>query len=65
VVLVVSIIVAGILVGVQTYPSLSEDPNLDALDLAVQCIFTADCVFKIIQEGAQFWLYWSEPFLTF
>ena len=68
---VFAIIVAGILVGVMTYPSMSPsdddmtpDPAvvkyLDAIDLAVQCVFQADVAFKILQEGTNPLNYWCD-----
>ncbi len=46
-----SIIIAGILVGVQTYPQMDDNMILTSMDTAVQTIFTLDCVFKIFREG--------------
>ena len=57
---VIIIIMAGIMVGVQTYPSMSRNTDaFEALDYFVQCIFTLDCLLKIFQEGPRPHLYWS------
>jgi hypothetical protein len=53
-----SIILAGVLVGVQTYPSMDGNLVLEKLNLAVQCVFTADCCFKIFMEGVNPLNYW-------
>eukprot|EP00613_Pedinella_sp_CCMP2098_P075335 CAMPEP_0171912944 /NCGR_PEP_ID=MMETSP0993-20121228/11445_1 /TAXON_ID=483369 /ORGANISM="non described non described, Strain CCMP2098" /LENGTH=1353 /DNA_ID=CAMNT_0012546867 /DNA_START=112 /DNA_END=4169 /DNA_ORIENTATION=- len=55
------IVVAGILVGVQSYPAMDGDPALAAIDATVQIIFTFECVFKIFAEGRKPWVYWSGP----
>lgn len=49
--MVFSIIAAGILVGVQTYPSMADNPIISVMDVIIQCIFTSDCVLKISREG--------------
>jgi hypothetical protein len=58
VLIVVSIVVAGVLVGVQTYPKLADLPIVNGLDMTVQCVFTFDCTIKIIQEGNAPLQYW-------
>ena len=58
---VVSIVVAGVLVGMATYPSLQNTSWLRDLDTVVQSIFSLDCLMKIFAEGrypTQYWLVW-------
>jgi hypothetical protein len=57
-VVVAAIIVAGILVGVESYPSMSSNAALLFLENVVQVIFTIDCALKIFQEGRRPWVYW-------
>lgn len=45
------ICVAGVLVGIQTYESLSDNTILLALDNVILVIFSTECVIKIIAEG--------------
>lgn len=52
------IIIAGINVGVQTYPAFEDNDGLAAIDLLVQLVFTCDCAVKIFQEGSQAPRYW-------
>lgn len=55
---VASIVLAGALVGVQTYPAMAGDPSVAVVDWAVQAVFTLDCVVKIAQEGRAPWRFW-------
>lgn len=43
--------VAGLLVGLQTYPELAEDPSVRAIDMAVLSIFIVELCVKIMAEG--------------
>jgi len=52
------IILAGILVGVQSYPLMDGNPTLAVLDYGVQIAFTFECVVKIFAEGAKPLTYW-------
>lgn len=58
---VACIVLAGILVGVQSYPSMNHNPSLAAVDLTIQVIFTLECVVKIFAEGTSPWVYWTGP----
>ena len=53
------ICVAGLLVGIQTYPEFADNPSVTAVDDTILGIFTAECVAKIIAEGPYFWRYWT------
>jgi voltage-gated sodium channel len=51
------IILAGLLVGVQTYDGMEVDPIVVAMDNIVLGIFTFECVLKIVAEGNKPWRY--------
>jgi len=51
-----AICVAGILVGVQTYPGLADNPIVDDLDHSVLAIFTLEIVMKVCMEGLKPWM---------
>ena len=53
------IIIAGINVGVQTYPSMSTNPILTILDEVILTMFSIECILKIISEGLIPWAYWT------
>ena len=55
------IVIAGVLVGLQTYPSLASDPAITLLDQSVLFVFTLEVVLKIIAEGMQPELYFVGP----
>ena len=60
--LVVScIVIAGILVGVQSYPSMDGNLGLLVMDWSVQILFTFECIFKIFAEGRRPLVYWLGP----
>lgn len=46
------IAMAGIIIGIGTYPGMSDDPTLDALDVIVSTSFALETAMKIIAEGA-------------
>jgi hypothetical protein len=52
------IVLAGILVGVSSYPSMSGNTDVKRLDLLVQISFTIECALKVLREGRNPWLYW-------
>lgn len=57
-IVIICIFIAGVLVGIQSYPSMDGHPALSGLDNAVQIIFTIDCAFRIAELGKrplQFW----------
>jgi voltage-gated sodium channel len=58
---VVCICVAGVLVGVQSYPSMDGNPILAVLDVLVQVVFTVECGVKIFAEGTRPLAYWTGP----
>ena len=49
--IIVTIVVAIVLVGLQTYPSLANNSTIVALDKVVLGIFAAECVLKIVAES--------------
>ena len=51
------IVIAGILVGLQTYPSFETDPVMLGMDQAILYVFCLEVVVKIIGEGMQPQLY--------
>ena len=56
-----AIIVAGVLVGVSTYPTLEcADWNV-ALDVVVTVIFIIEVFVKLAAEGMAPWKYWTGP----
>ena len=55
---VICIVVAGILVGVQSYPSMDGSASIALLDVTVQWVFTVECLVKIVAEGTRPWKYW-------
>jgi hypothetical protein len=61
---VAAIIIAGILVGVESYPSMSSDAGLLLTENFVQFIFSIDCVLKIFQEGRRPWAYWYAKYVV-
>ena len=46
-----AICIAGINVGIQTYPDMDTDPFVDFLDMLILVVFTLEMAFKIIMEG--------------
>lgn len=55
------IVVAGLLVGIQTYPLMAANSTCVVLGLVVQIIFTVDCALRLFSEGATPWLFWCGP----
>jgi len=58
--ILVSIIIAGVLVGLQSYPDL-QSSGMDFADIVIQVIFTLECIFKILAEGCHPLSYWLGP----
>jgi len=52
------IIIAGAIVGVQTYPEFENAYWPEELTIAVQSVFTTDILLKILQEGSRPQNYW-------
>lgn len=61
------IILASVLVGVETYQSIEQDYHriLHALDIAIIAIFTFEVLVKILAEGPVFWRYFKDPWNVF
>ncbi len=61
------ILAAGILVGIQTYPSVvaSYGERLDVLDQIILWIFVVEIVIKMGAEGRQPWRYFFDPWNVF
>ena len=55
------ILVAGVLVGLQTYPALASSPAVAGVDYAILAIFCVECGVKIVAEDRQPWRYWTGP----
>eukprot|EP00873_Tetraselmis_striata_P040098 jgi/Tetstr1/460362/TSEL_005661.t1 len=53
----VVIMLASLMVGMQTYPSLEDNPVLNAADRAILAIFTLECVLKVLAVGLRPWEY--------
>jgi voltage-gated sodium channel len=53
------IIIAGVNVGVQTYPSMATNPILTILDEVILIMFSIECILKILAEGLKPWVYWT------
>jgi voltage-gated sodium channel len=59
------IVVAGIVVGIQTYPSMRHDPVLGMLDSIILGIFVAEIFIKMGSEGSKPWRYFLDPWNVF
>lgn len=61
------IVMAGILVGLETYGSITSayGPILHVLDQLVLWIFVAEAVIKILAHGNQPWRYFQDPWNVF
>ena len=61
------ILFAGVLVGVQTYPSLEHEWHglLHLLDQIILWIFVLEIVIKVGSEGAKPWRYFLDPWNVF
>jgi len=55
------IMVAGLLVGLQTYDGMEVEPAVVALDNIVLGIFTFECILKIVAEKYRPWQYLTGP----
>lgn len=53
------IVIAGLVVGLQTYPSLETSATLGNVDLVILFIFTVEVVLKIIAEGVAPWRFFN------
>ena len=61
VLLTLAIVLAGILVGVETYPELANTEASDGLDIFCVAVFAAEIVAKIIAEGLRPWNFFIGP----
>ena len=61
------ILLAGVLVGIQTYPEmeLKHGPTLHLLDQIILWIFVAEVVIKMGAEGSKPWRYFLDPWNVF
>ncbi len=61
------IILAGVLVGIETYPSMVESYGtfLHTLDAIVLWIFVFEVVVKMVAEGSKPWRYFFDPWNVF
>lgn len=57
-VVIAAIIVAGVTVGLESYPHFDGNRAVSSTELAVQVIFTIECLLKIAQEGPRPQQYW-------
>eukprot|EP00924_Labyrinthula_sp_SR-Ha-C_P008749 augustus_masked-scaffold_2-processed-gene-1.9-mRNA-1 protein AED:0.18 eAED:0.18 QI:0/-1/0/1/-1/1/1/0/853 len=55
--IIIVILVAGVVVGLQTYPSLSGSSFLHALDTGILVIFSIEVLLKTVAEGLCPWKY--------
>jgi len=55
------IVLAGLLVGAQTYEGMDDDPVVLALDTIILIFFSLECIFKIFAEGLAIWRFWLGP----
>jgi voltage-gated sodium channel len=60
-----TILLAGLLVGLETYPQLSHHPLLHVFDRIVLAIFILEVVVKMGAEGRQPWRYFRDPWNIF
>lgn len=60
-VIVITIIIAGILVGLQTYAAMAESVYVNYIDFVVLGIFTIECLTKMLMEGLRPYRYFTGP----
>ncbi|MCJ8330821.1 MAG: ion transporter [Lentisphaeria bacterium] len=65
--IILVIILAGILVGIETYDSIAEKHHtlLHYLDKIILWIFVIEILIKMTAEGKQFWNYFKDPWNIF
>ena len=56
--IIVVIIAAGVVVGLQSYPDLEHDSTVVATDFIILGIFCLEVLLKIAAEGTRPWMYW-------
>ncbi len=52
------IIIAGVLVGIQTYPGMEEDDGVKGVDAFILYVFTVETALKMMSEGLAFPAFW-------
>lgn len=57
----ICIIMAGVLVGMQSYKNMSENASLAVLDNVILYIFLSECIIKMVAEGNRPWRYFVGP----
>ena len=57
--ILIVIIIAGVLVGVQTYDGMEFDPTVNLIDFIVLICFCVECLLKIFAEGLAPWRFWT------
>jgi voltage-gated sodium channel len=55
------IIIAGINIGIQSYPQVANSEFLNILDDSILIIFSLEAILKILSEGIAPYLYWIGP----
>ena len=64
--IIMVILIAGVLVGVQTYPlHPNTESNLEIVDAIILSIFTLEVVLKIIAAGRRPWVYFADNWNKF
>lgn len=53
------ILIAGVLVGLQSYPAMEQNTAVSIIDKCVLITFCAECVIKIIAEYSRPWRYFT------
>ena len=51
------ILVAGVLVGLETYPNLSGNKVVEGIDMFILVMFGTECILKMMAEGMAPWRY--------
>ncbi len=61
------IVLAGVVVGIQTYPEIEESHHgiLHLLDQLILWIFVAEVLIKMVAEGSRPWRYFRDPWNVF
>ena len=59
------IVLAGVNVGMQTYPELEDNPVLNVLDLIILVVFTLEVIMKFIAEEFAPWQFFNSGWNTF
>mmetsp|Transcript_31661 Transcript_31661/g.62776 ORF Transcript_31661/g.62776 Transcript_31661/m.62776 type:complete len:1001 (-) Transcript_31661:3-3005(-) len=59
------IILAGVMVGLQTFPDFEDDPTLNFIDFIILLIFTFEVIIKFIAEEFAPWRFFNSGWNTF